>query len=159
MVSLVRPQLRKLHALSSGLAILLISTFLATTLLAEVSGDTNLITTVKQGIAYGLVVLIPTMAAVGLSGRQLAGNSTALLIQRKQRRMMLIAANGLFVMVPCALLLAWLATIEFFDIAFYLVQGIELIGGSVNITLLILNARLGMSMSRGSHRQGKKETC
>lgn len=145
-----RPRLRRLHAVSGGLAILIISIFLTTTLVAELSGDPPFIATVKQGIVYGLAVLIPTMAAVGLSGRRLAGTSTAPIIQRKRRLMAMIAANGLFILVPCALTLNWFATTDAFGLAFYLVQGIEFIAGPVNITLLVLNARLGMSMTRDS---------
>jgi hypothetical protein len=143
-----RAQLRNLHAISSALAILTISIFLTTTIIAELSGDPSFITTVKQGIAYGLVILVLTMATIGISGTRLAGSSTAPIIRRKRRRMALIAANGVFILVPCALILAWLATQGAFSIEFYLVQGIELIAGSANITLLVRNARLGKSMSR-----------
>jgi hypothetical protein len=145
--------MRKLHAVSSMLAILIIGTFLTTTLLAELSQNTTLIAAVKQAIAYGLAVLVPTMAAVGLSGTRLAGASTAPVIQRKRRRMAVIAANGLFILVPCALVLAWLATAGNFGPMFYVVQGIELIAGAVNMTLLVLNARLGMAMARKAPRQ------
>lgn len=157
MQSFARPQLRRLHAISGGLAILIISTFLTTTLVAELSGDTTLIATVKQWIAYGLALLVPTMAVVGLSGRRLAGTSTSPIIQRKQRRMALIAANGLLILVPCALTLAWLPATDTFGLSFYLVQGLEIIAGPVNITLLVLNARLGMSMSRNARQHDRKE--
>lgn len=150
MLSLERPQFRKFHAVSGGLAILIIGTFLVTSLIAELSGDTALITVVKQSIAYGLTILVPTMIAVGFSGTRLAGTSKAPIIQRKRRRMAMIAANGLLILVPCALTLAWFATTGAFGMIFYLVQGIEIVAGSVNITLLILSARLGMSMTRDS---------
>jgi hypothetical protein len=146
MLSLKRPGLRRLHAISGILAILIVSSFLAATLIAEFDGDPAFIATVKQAIAYGLVVLVPTMAAIGLSGTRLAGTSKTPIIKRKRRHMSLIAANGLLILLPCALILAWLATTGEPDITFYLVQGIEIIAGSVNITLLILSARLGMSM-------------
>jgi hypothetical protein len=97
---------------------------------------------------YGLLLLVPAMAAVGLSGRRLAGSSTAAIIQRKQRRMVVIAANGLLVLLPCALTLAWLAAAGDFGSLFYAVQGIELLAGGVNIMLLLLNMRLGLQMTR-----------
>jgi hypothetical protein len=143
-----RTRLRKLHAISGVLAIAIIGIFLTTTIIAELSGDPALIATVKQGIVYALAVLVPTMAAVGISGKRLSGKSTAPIIQRKQRRMMLIAANGLLILVPCALILAWLATTGSFGPLFYAVQAIELIAGPINIILLILNMRLGMQMTR-----------
>jgi hypothetical protein len=130
----------------------MISAFMISTLIAELSGDLAFITTVKQAIVSGLAVLVPAMAAVGISGNRLAGKSTAPIIQRKQRRMMLIAANGLFVLVPCALALAWLAAAGSFGGLFYVVQGVELLAGAVNITLLVLTARLGMQLT---HRRAR----
>lgn len=147
-----RTKLKRLHAVSGGLALLMISTFFTTTIISELSGDTALITTVKQGIAYGLLLLVPAMAAVGLAGRRLAGSSTAEIIQRKQRRMAVIAANGLLVLLPCALTLAWLASKGDFGSLFSVVQGIELLAGGVNITLLALNMRLGLQMT---HRRAQ----
>jgi hypothetical protein len=143
-----RTKVKRLHAMSGGLALLIISTFFTTTIISELSGDTALIAAVKQGIAYGLLLLVPAMAAVGLSGRRLAGSSTAEIIQRKQRRMAVIAANGLLVLLPCALTLAWLASTGASGSLFYAVQGIELLAGGVNITLLVLNIRLGLQMTR-----------
>lgn len=156
MFPLTRPQINRVHAVSGGLAILIISTFLVATLVAELSGDPPFIATVKQTIAYGLLVLVPTMATIGLSGTRLASTSTAPIIQRKRRSMAFIAANGLLVLVPCALILAWLATSGAFGLAFYLVQGVELVAGLLNITLLVLSARLGMRMTRNRRQPDQK---
>jgi hypothetical protein len=148
-----RPKLRNIHTVSSILAIILISTFLITTLIAELSGIVPFITTVKQGIAFGLLILVPTMATIGLSGARLAGTTTYPVIQQKRRSMIFIAANGLLVLMPCALILAWLATTDRFGVIFYVVQGIELIAGSINITLLVRNAWIGKSMNRKTRQQ------
>jgi hypothetical protein len=67
--------------------------------------------------------------------------------------MIFIAANGLLVLMPCALILAWLATTDRFGVIFYVVQGIELIAGSINITLLVRNAWIGKSMNRKTRQQ------
>jgi hypothetical protein len=148
MIQLSRMHMRKLHAMSGSLAILVIATFLTSTIVAELSGDKTMIATVKQAIVYGLALLVPSMVTVGISGKRLSGTSTAPIIQRKQRRMMVIAANGLLILMPCAVALAWLASSGAFGIAFAMVQGIELLAGMVNLTLLVLNARLGMQMTR-----------
>lgn len=106
MLDVSRKTVRTGHAVSGILAILLITAFLVSTVMVELSGNTMLITQVKQGIAYGVVVLIPTMIAIRMSGRRLAGTSQASLIVRKRRQMVIIAVNGLFVLVPCAFGLA-----------------------------------------------------
>ncbi|MEM8533819.1 MAG: hypothetical protein AAGF95_23445 [Chloroflexota bacterium] len=147
MLDVSRKTVRIGHAASGMLAILLITAFLVTTVIVELSGNTPLITHVKQGIAYGVVVLIPTMIAIGLTGRRLAGTSQAPLIVRKRRQMVIIAVNGLFILVPCALVLAWLATMGSFGFTFALLQGIELIAGGINLTLLVLTAKLGRQMT------------
>jgi hypothetical protein len=61
--------------------------------------------------------------------------------------MAIIAANGILVLVPCALALHWLASIGNFGVAFYVVQAVELIAGPVNIVLMGLNVRDGMKLT------------
>ena len=62
--------------------------------------------------------------------------------------MPIIAANGVLVLIPSALFLAWKASASAFDSAFYAVQAVELIAGAVNVTLLSLNMRDGLRMTR-----------
>jgi len=62
--------------------------------------------------------------------------------------MPIIAANGVLVLIPSALFLAWKAGAGAFDTAFYAVQAVELIAGAVNVTLLSLNMRDGLRMTR-----------
>ena len=63
------------------------------------------------------------------------------------RRMPIIAANGLLVLIPAALFLSWKAATDEFDSAFYAVQALELVAGAVNFTLLALNMRDGLRMT------------
>ncbi len=59
-----------------------------------------------------------------------------------------IAANGLLVLVPCAIVLNRWAASGSFDTAFHALQAIELIAGAINLTLMGLNARDGLRMTR-----------
>ena len=68
------------------------------------------------------------------------------LVGAKLKRMPLIAANGILVLIPSALFLASKARVGEFDTSFYAVQAIELIAGTANITLLCLNMRDGFKM-------------
>ena len=89
----------------------------------------------------------PALAITGVSGFRMAGASADPTIARKRRRMPVIAANGIFVLIPAALYLAMLASRGEFGPLFYGVQAIELIAGAVNLTLMSLNIRDGLSLT------------
>ena len=77
----------------------------------------------------------------------LARSRKGRLVDAKKRRMPFIAANGLLVLVPCAIVLNRWAAAGSFDSAFYLVQCIELVAGAVNLGLMALNARDGLRLA------------
>jgi Na+/H+ antiporter NhaA len=91
-------------------------------------------------------VLIPALAATGGSGLALAKGRRAGLIGAKIKRMPLIAANGLLILIPSALFLASRARAGEFDSGFYAVQALELAAGAANLALLGLNMRDGLTM-------------
>jgi hypothetical protein len=93
------------------------------------------VTTVKTAIPWGFLLLIPALAAAGGSGLALAKGRRAGLIGAKVKRMPLIAANGILVLIPAALFLASKARVVEFDTSFYAVQALELVAGAANITL------------------------
>jgi len=62
--------------------------------------------------------------------------------------MPIVTANGVVVLIPSALFLAWKASAGAFDTMFYAVQAVELIAGAANFTLLALNMRDGLRMTR-----------
>lgn len=61
--------------------------------------------------------------------------------------MKIVAANGLLVLLPSAFVLASWANAGRFDGAFYALQGLELLAGAANITLLGLNMRDGLRLA------------
>lgn len=67
-------------------------------------------------------------------------------IGRKKKRMPIIALNGLLILLPCAIYLNVLASQGLFNQLFYLIQGVELIAGSINLTLMALNIRDVLNM-------------
>ncbi len=91
-------------------------------------------------------MLIPSLAAAGGSGFVLAKGRRAGLVGAKIKRIPLIAANGVFVLIPSALFLAFKAKAAEFDAVFYTVQALELAAGATNITLLGLNMRDGLAL-------------
>jgi hypothetical protein len=139
----------RLHALAGGLGLALIAIFWTATVASELCGSPAAIAVVKTAILWGLVLLIPAMAAVGASGFRLARGRGGAIVRRKRRRMPVIALNGLVILVPCAVFLADRAAAGMFDAAFFAVQGVELAAGAANIALMGQNLRDGRRLARG----------
>ncbi len=137
----------KLHGFFGALALLCIATFWMSTAVSEIFLDLASVTTVKNAILIGMWILIPSMAAAGGSGFSLAGSRRGRLVDVKTRRMKIVAANGLLVLLPSAYMLATWANAGRFDGAFYALQGLELFAGAANITLLVLNMRDGLRLT------------
>ncbi|MCV2366604.1 hypothetical protein [Roseateles oligotrophus] len=136
------------HMIAGLLAPLCIATFFIATILTELFGSHAAVAQLKSLIVTpGLWIMVPLMAAAGGSGMFLAKSRKGRLVDSKRKRMPLIAANGLLVLVPCAIMLNRWASDGTFDAAFYVVQAIELIAGATNLTLMSLNARDGLRMA------------
>lgn len=122
--------------------------FFLATILTELFGSHAAVAQLKSLIvAPGLWIMMPLMAAAGGGGVFVAKSRKGRLVDAKKKRMPFIAANGLLVLVPCAIMLSRWAAAGSFDTTFYVVQAIELIAGATNLTLMGLNARDGMRMA------------
>jgi hypothetical protein len=144
-----------IHPVAGTLALLTIATFWLSTSCAEIFASQAVVTSVKTAIPWGFLLLIPALAAAGGSGIALASGRRAGLIGAKFKRMKLIAANGVLVLIPAALFLASKARAAEFDTSFYAVQALELVAGATNITLLSLNMRDGLKMKGRFHRRSR----
>src|SRR5215207_4705973 len=133
----------RIHLGGSLAVVAIVASFLAGSTAVEAFGDQGDIAAAKAWVLRALVVLIPLIAAVGVSGRRLAGRSRAAVVKRKLRRMKVIGATGVLVLVPCAIELERLAARGDFGPTFAAVQAVELLGGTLNLTLLVLNFRDG----------------
>lgn len=139
---------RTLHRIAALLAALCIATFLFASIGVELFGTPQAVAKLKALIvAPGLWLLVPALAATGASGFALARARGGRLVQAKRRRMPLIAANGLLVLLPSAIVLARLAAAGDFGALFVGVQALELAAGAVNLALMGLNIRDGMKLS------------
>jgi len=132
------------HPLAGAVAILTIATFWLSSALSELFATEATVIAVKTAIPWGLLLLVPALAATGGSGFALSKGRRVGLVGAKLKRMPLIVANGVLVLVPSALFLAIKARATEFDTAFYAVQALELIAGAANITLLGLSMRDGL---------------
>jgi hypothetical protein len=137
----------KLHGIFGAVALLCIATFWLSTVVSELFLTQASVVAVKNAVLTGMWLLIPAMAATGGSGFSLAKGRGGRLVDVKMRRMKGVAANGLLVLLPSAFVLASWANAGRFDGAFYALQGVELLAGAVNITLLLLNMRDGLRLT------------
>jgi len=139
--------MRFIHPIAGGLALAIIATFWIATVSSELFGTLEAIAAVKTGIAWGLLLLIPAIALAGATGFLSARGFRNSLVAAKLSRMPFIAGNGLLILVPAALYLAWAANAGAFDSTFVTVQIVELVAGAVNVALLSLNMRDGLRLT------------
>ena len=135
-----RPILVRVHLAAAVGAVAVVVTFLVSSAVTELIGTAGTVHALRQGIVLGLPLLIACLATVALTGRRLGGKSRAPVVRRKRRRMQLIAAVGLVVLVPCAVVLNYQA-IPALEIT-------ELAAGGLNLALLVLNFRDGRALAR-----------
>ena len=115
----------------------------------ELFGTAEAVALVKGLIVWpGLFILVPSIALTGGSGFGLArSRSGGKLVSQKQKRMRFIGANGVLVLIPCAVFLDRWASAGAFDTTFYVVQGVELLAGAINLVLMGMNMRDGLRLS------------
>ena len=139
---------RVAHRVAAMLALLCIATFFVATVLTELFGSHAAVAQLKSLIVTpGLWILIPAIAATGGSGLFLARSRKGRLVRAKQKRMPVIAALGLLVLLPCAFVLNRWAAAGAFDFGFYALQAVELIAGAANLGLMGLNVRDGLRLA------------
>ena len=139
---------KRAHLFAGVIATLCIATFFLSTVLVELLGSHETVAWLKGLIVVpGLLILVPAIAITGGSGLFLAKSRRGRLVDAKRKRMPFIAANGLLVLVPCAVVLGRWSAEGSFDTSFYVVQAIELLAGAVNLSLMALNINDGLRMS------------
>lgn len=143
----VRSSLPLIHGLAGTAAFVTILVFWTGTAWSELFADLATVTAVKHAIAWGLLLLVPALAVTGLSGFRLAGRTALPMIDAKKRRMPFVAANGVLVLVPCAVTLAVLSGRGDFGPTFQAVQALELVAGAANLALIAQNIRDGLALA------------
>lgn len=137
----------RIHAIAGVVGYLTIATFWFSTLFTELLGSPAAIATLKTGILWGMLVLIPAMMIVGGSGISLAQGRDDPGVLKKKKRMPFIALNGMLILLPAAVFLAIKARAGELDTVFYIVQGLELFAGAVNLSLMGISIRDGLRLT------------
>ncbi len=89
------------------------------------------------------------MPVLGITGNKLAGNTKHPTILKKKRRMTFIFLNGL-ILIFLAIFLYYRANFGFIDEVFLTAQIAELVFGIINLTLIGMNAKAGLRLSKGA---------
>ncbi|WEM45143.1 hypothetical protein PTW35_18795 (plasmid) [Photobacterium sp. DA100] len=143
-----RSTLILIHRCAGAIALCLILTFFLSSLAVDLAGTHAQIAMVKQGILYCVGLLILAMMVTGISAKKLYPGKAKGILATKQLRMKLAAANGLLILLPAAVMLAQWSAAGQFDLWFWRLQGLELIAGATNATLLGLNIRDGLRIAK-----------
>lgn len=149
-----RPLLVSAHAVAGALALLIMIGFWGASAGALLALDGAAAATVKDGIAWGLLALLPALIAAGASGAGLARGRAGPVVAAKQARMRRAAALGLSILAPAALVLAFAEEVGLSGWGYGLIQGAELVAGAINIALLSLNLRDGLTLRRRRRSPG-----
>ena len=137
----------KIHAAAGLVGFFTIAVFWSSTALSEAFGGAETIAMVKTMILFGMIILVPAMAIAGASGMALRKKRKDALSSSKKKRMPLIGANGLLILLPAAIYLQSKATAGAFDTGFYAVQMVEFVAGAANLAMMGLNIRDGLKMT------------
>ncbi|MBB6463506.1 hypothetical protein [Flammeovirga kamogawensis] len=137
----------KLHIIATAVALFTISSFFIISLYAEIKGDQEFIKTVKSIVLYCLPILLMAMPTLSITGNTLAGKSKNVIVLKKLKRMKLVMFNGI-ILVSLAIFLYYRSHYIAIDSTFMIAQITEFIFGLSNLTLIGLNARLGLKLSR-----------
>ncbi len=134
-----------IHRISAAIATLCVASFFTSTLVVELFGSTESTQLVKQLVVFpGLFILVPAIALTGATGAAMGKKRKGKVIERKSKRMPIIAFNGIAILIPAAYFLNQWAQSSQFDFVFYAVQAVELTAGGINLCLMILNIKDGM---------------
>ena len=145
--------LRKIHPAAGIISFLTILTFWYATVAAGLSGKGETVLIVRTVVLWGMLLFVPALIVSGVTGFRQAGRRAKGLVRSKKRRMPVIMASGILVLVPCAVYLHRLAVAREFDATFYAVQAVELIVGLGNLVLMGLNMRDGIRIARRRRRR------
>ncbi|MCP4046198.1 MAG: hypothetical protein GY732_09440 [Gammaproteobacteria bacterium] len=137
----------KVHAIAGVIGFLSILSFWTSTLFSEIFGTPEMIAFVKNMIMWGMFVLVPAMAIAGATGMSMGAKRTDAPAVAKKKRMPIIAANGLLILLPSAVFLESRAAAGIFDTWFYAIQVLELVAGAANLSMMGLNIRDGLKMT------------
>jgi len=141
-----RKTISTIHKASGILALVVIILFFLASVYSELNGNHEIIIRVKTIILFSMPVMFVLMPIAAITGKKLAGKSSAPVIKSKNNRVKFIAANGVFLTI-LAITLYLRATRNQIDETFLIIQFIEFGFGLFNMILLGMMIRDGRTLT------------
>lgn len=138
-----RKNLIKIHVFGTIIGFLALLSFLILTLISVIKYDFTFIKNVKKFILLFIPLLVISLLATGLSGKNLVKGSYSPIYSKKMIRLKIIAMNGSFLLLV-ALYLYIKSSKNQFGIFFWTAQIVGFFIGIINIILYISNILLGL---------------
>jgi len=139
----------RFHFIAGIIVLIILSSFWVSLITADFFLGHEAVAQVRLGIVYALILLIPSMIAVKVTGAKIGVTRMSdIRVQQKKKRATWMAINGVLIMVPAAFFLNYKASSGEFDTVFYIVQGIELFVGSFQYYFVLKNFRMGMLLRK-----------
>ncbi|SGZ02193.1 Putative uncharacterized protein [Moritella viscosa] len=138
--------LKNIHKTAAIFALVLITSFLTSTIIADLLATPQQITYVKSTILMFIPALILAMIVTGTSAKKLYPGAMKSVFKIKQTRMKVAAINGVIILLPAAIILARWSALGQFDGLYWTVQILEIIAGMTNLTMIGLNIRDGIRL-------------
>lgn len=150
---MTKSTLKNIHKIAAMLAFLLIATFQVSTIYADIFATTVQIAQVKSTILMFIPVLILAMMATGVSANKLYAGPMTGVFKSKQIRMKIAAFNGMLILLPAAIVLARWSEHGQFNTLYWFVQGLEILAGLINLTMIGLNIRDGIRLGMNAKKR------
>lgn len=147
--------LKNIHKTAAILALVLITSFLTSTIIADLLATPQQIAHVKSTILMFIPGLILAMMVTGISAKKLYPGAIKGVFKIKQTRMKVAGINGVIILLPAAIILARWSALGQFDGLYWTVQILEIIAGMTNLTMIGLNIRDGIRLG---HKEKKRTT-
>ncbi|GIC78850.1 hypothetical protein [Moritella sp. F3] len=145
--------LKKIHKTAAIFAFLFITSFLTSTIVADFFATPQQIAHVKSSVLMFIPGLILAMMITGISAAKLYPGVAKGPFKVKQTRMKIAAINGVFILLPAAIVLAKWSGLGQFNDLYWTVQIVEIIAGMVNLAMIGLNIRDGIRLGRNANKE------
>ncbi|CCG42001.1 hypothetical protein [Magnetospirillum molischianum] len=145
-----------LHPLAARVTLGLFVLIWGSAVTAGLFADRELLAFIKEVVVWSLFPLVPIAMITAITGLQLTRVRPSQISERKRRRLRLIAAISIVVLLPATLWLDAQAQQDSVDgTLFFIVQGIELAAGLVTLVLMGISVRDGILAKREAASAGR----
>jgi hypothetical protein len=137
------------HPLAARVTLGLFALIWGSAVAAGLFADTELMVFIKEGAVWALFLLVPAAMLTAATGLRLGYGRPGPITERKRRRLRLIVALSVVVVLPATLALdALVQQGQAGSLLFLVLQGVELVAGLLTLGLMVVSVRDGLLAKR-----------